>query len=218
MARVLLIHHDKAAREVLKLSAIGHDVDIAKDVGSALRKFPQTPPDVILVSQDHRQEHAVQLLKWMRDHTMDTPVVAVLGRTGAAHKPAVLKLGAAATLDFPIDRTRLNAAIEAALTSARQAAEGPPPVAEEELRSNLSVLENTLNRQMLCVAGKNQVFIQSTLMGTATTRPRICLRCSLRAEYGLPREVYYEYIRDVCCIAPIQCEAARRFGAARESA
>lgn len=218
MARVLLIHHDKTAREMIKLVAVDHQIDIGKDVNAAMRALPVSPPDVILVSQDHQQEHAARLLRWMREHTYDTPVVAVLGRTGAAHKPAVMKLGAAGTLEYPLDRARVNAAIEAALASARQAASGPPPVTEEELSSNLSVLESKLNRQMRCVAGQNQVFIQSTLMGLSSTRPRICLRCPLRAEYGMPREVYFEYIRDVCCSDPSRCEAARRFSSSRETA
>jgi hypothetical protein len=124
----------------------------------------------------------------------------------------------AGTLDQPIDRARLNAEIAAALAAARQAAAGPPPITPEESATNLSVLENTLNRRMRCSAGRNQVFIQSTVMGTVTTRPRICLKCRLRAEYGLARDVYYEYIRDVCCGDPRRCEAARRFGASREIA
>lgn len=219
MARVLLLHHDKTALEVLKLAAVDHDAQVAASVRAAQRKLLQSsPPDVVLISQDHHQEHAVQLLHWIRENALDTPVIAVLGRTGASHKAAVLKLGAAGTLEYPIDRARLNAAVETALASARQAAAGPPPITEEELQTNLSVLESTLNRRMRCVAGRNQVFIQSTLMGTVTTRPRICLRCPLRAEYGMPREVYYEYIRDVCCSDPGRCEAARRFASTREIA
>jgi hypothetical protein len=34
----------------------------------------------------------------------------------------------------------------------------------------------------------------------------------------MPREVYYEYIRDVCCSDPDRCEAARRFRDTREIA
>jgi hypothetical protein len=84
-----------------------------------------------------------------------------------------------------------------------------PPLSEEELTANLSELEHKLNREMKCPAGRNQVFIRSLLTGTNTTRPRIALKCHLRQEIGLPREVFYEHIRDVCCTDPEQCEAYR---------
>ena len=155
---------------------------------------------------------------WLRARVLDTPVIVLLGRAGAVYKPALQELGAAAVLDYPLDRTRLKSQIAAALESAQQAAAGPPPVTEEELRSNLSLLETSLNRNMRCVAGRSQVFIQSLLAGVMPTRPRICLRCPLRAEYGMPREVYYEYIRDVCCKEPDRCEAFRRFRETRETA
>lgn len=218
MARVLLMHHDPAAREMLRLMACGHSVDVVSDVASAKRKMVQNPPEVILISQDNRQEHATALLTWMRANRLDTPVIAVLGRTGAAHKPALRKLGAVGTLEHPMDRSSVDRQIAAALAVAKEAAAGPPPITPEELNTNLSVLENALNRRMHCTAGRNQVFIQSVVMGTTTTKPRICLRCPLRAEYGMPREVYYEFIRDVCCAEPLKCEAARRFAATRETA
>lgn len=84
-----------------------------------------------------------------------------------------------------------------------------PPVARAELHANLSDLQRELNERMMCHAGKNQVVIRSLLTGTGTTRPRIMLRCSLRADVGLKPEVFYEYIRDVCCSDPEQCEAYR---------
>lgn len=218
MARVLLIHHDPVAREFLKSIAADHTIELAKDIVAARKVLVQSPPDLVLVSQDARQEHATNLLRWMRQSTLETPVIAVLGRTGAAHKPALLKLGVAGMLGHPIDRKRLNDQIAAVLEVAQEAAAGPPPITDEEAGANLSMLETALNRRMRCFAGRNQVFIQSTFTGGGTTRPRICLRCPLRADYGLPREVYYEFVRDICCGEPEQCEAVRRFGASRETA
>ena len=84
-----------------------------------------------------------------------------------------------------------------------------PPLTQEELTANLSALEQDLNSRMICPAGKNQVFLRSLLTGTGTTRPRIALKCHLRKEIGLPQEVFYEHIRDVCCTDPEQCEAYR---------
>jgi hypothetical protein len=86
-----------------------------------------------------------------------------------------------------------------------------PALTPEELTGNLSLLERQLNRDMKCTAGKNQVYIRSLLTGQSTTRPRVALKCPLRRDIGLPTEVYYEQIRDMCCGDPEQCEAWAAF-------
>ncbi len=88
-----------------------------------------------------------------------------------------------------------------------------PPITDEELNANLSQMENQLNRNMKCVAGRNQVYLRSLLTGHGTTRPRIALKCHLRKDAGQEPEVFYEHIRDVCCCDPEQCAAYRRFQA-----
>lgn len=86
-----------------------------------------------------------------------------------------------------------------------------PPLAPEEMSTNLSLLERQLNRQMKCTAGRNQVYIRSILTGRSTTRPRIALKCPLRRDLGESPEVFYETIRDVCCGDPEQCAAWQAF-------
>lgn len=86
-----------------------------------------------------------------------------------------------------------------------------PPLTAMELTANLSVIERQLNRVMKCTAGKNQVYIRSLLTGSATTRPRIALKCPLRRDIGLSAEVFFEHIRDVCCENPEECEAWKAF-------
>lgn len=94
--------------------------------------------------------------------------------------------------------------------SATEKAFGPPLTADE-MTANLTVLEHKLNREMVCHAGKNQVYLRSLLTGKGTTRPRITLKCSLRKDIGQRPEVFYEHIRDVCCGDPTQCEAYQAF-------
>jgi hypothetical protein len=88
-----------------------------------------------------------------------------------------------------------------------------PPLTPEELTTNLSLLERELNRQMRCTAGKNQVYIRSLLTFRSNTPPRVALKCPFRRDIGLPANVFYEHIRDVCCRDPQQCEAYRAFKA-----
>jgi hypothetical protein len=96
-------------------------------------------------------------------------------------------------------------------TRSRVDEEFGPPITPYEQRANLSDLERKLNEEMLCQAGKNQVFIRSLLTGTGTTQPRIMLKCPLRRDIDLKPDVFYEHIRDVCCTDPEQCEAYRHF-------
>jgi len=86
-----------------------------------------------------------------------------------------------------------------------------PPLTDEEQAGNLSVLERQLNEQMKCPAGKNQVYLRSVLTARGATPPRIALKCTYRRDIGLPKEVFFEHIRDVCCGDPEKCEAYRAF-------
>ena len=97
--------------------------------------------------------------------------------------------------------------------AARLLEELGPPLTTEELRGNLSELQDRLNADMKCHAGKGQVFIRSLLTGAGkgTSQPRLILDCSLRRDIGQKPTVFYEYIRDVCCCDPQQCEAYRAF-------
>ena len=87
-----------------------------------------------------------------------------------------------------------------------------PPVTEFEEKSNLTMLQQELHRKMKCFAGKNKVYLQSIIGDDGKkSRPRLAIKCHLRAEFKMGRHVYYEYIRDVCCGDPAQCFAFRKF-------
>jgi hypothetical protein len=86
-----------------------------------------------------------------------------------------------------------------------------PPLQPEEMTGNLTVLQNNLNREMKCPAGRNQVYIRSLLTGGGTTRPRIALKCSYRKDLKMAPEVFLADIREMCCGNPERCEAYRVF-------
>ena len=216
---VLVIHYDKSIRSRLEmLAGIRHEVDSAKNVVAGIKQLAKRKPDVIIIGHDKKKEEGVRLLRYMRDNTLRIPVVVVISPGAGSSQPLLMKLGAKGFVEYPVDQDRLDQAIADAMEAHRVTASGPPAITPEELNSNISQLETALNRAMKCFAGKNLVFIQAMILGGGTTKPRICLKCPLRAEYGLNREVYYEFIRDVCCRAPSRCEAVQLFEAARESA
>ena len=219
MARVLVIHHNKEIlRRLATLLDNHHEFMAIDNLLSGVKQLPKIEPDAIVVGHDKKKKEGVRLLRYLRTNAIRTPVIVVLSAGGGVWQPMLMKLGAKRLLEHPVDESELNEAIRAVVKVRAQELAGPRPITNEERRSNLSILETTLNRKMKCFAGKNQVFIQSQILGGATTRPRIMLRCPLRAEYGLNRDVYYEFIRDICCEDSGQCEAIQRFNAERESA
>ena len=219
MARILLIHHDQPTlKRLAAYLETSHEVLAVDNLMGGVKYLAKIKPEVVVVDHDAAHKHAARLLTYMRDNRVKAAVVAIYSKDAASTQPMLVKLGAKALIPDTADRNHLFEAINTAQAAQAAQQAAPPPICEEELNGNLSLLENQLNKTMKCFAGTNQVFLQSRLLGQLTSKPRIMLRCPLRPDYGLPRDVFYEYIRDVCCKAPAQCEAYRRFTADRESA
>jgi len=213
---VLIIHKDKQARTMLEsMARVRHEVESARDLITGLKHMARMRPSVIVVGHDSHKQEGLRLLRYMRENVLKTPVVVVFASGAGSSQPALMKYGARAFLEYPVDDDRLERALAAAL-QAGSTSTAPPPLTAEELAGNLSMMENKLNKHMKCFAGRNQVFLQ-TFIGSGA-RPRIALKCGLRAEYGLNKDVYFEFIRDTCCGDPSRCEAVQRFNAERESA
>jgi len=218
VARLLVIHHNEDhLRQLAKLLEDHHEFMAIDNLLSGVKHMPKIMPDVVVVGNDKKKKQALRLLRYFRISTNHTPVV-VVSSVGDDSHPMLLKLGAKVILKLPLKESELNSAIAEAMQCRAEELAGPRPITNEELRSNLTMLEKSLNEKMKCFAGKNQVFIYSQVAGSNKSKPRITLRCALRSEYGLNRDVYYEYIRDICCSDPDKCEAIQRFNAERESA
>jgi DNA-binding NtrC family response regulator len=223
MARVLVVHHDKTARTILEaMTKRQHELLSAKNVEACVKLMRKNRPDLIVIGQDAAKQEAVRLLQYLKDNGITVPVVAVASRGGGTFERALRKLGARGFLEYPVDQPTYDDALAEALKSPTtdkpqptKPSTQPPAITKQELTANLSLLETRLNQKMKCFAGKNQVFIRSLISGGKRAKPRICLKCPLRAEYGLNREVYFEFIRDVCCCKPGQCEAVQTFQAKR---
>jgi len=219
VSRLLIIHHDDEIRSRLQsMTERRHDLTTAKELVAGIKEIARNRPDAIIVGQDLKKLEGTRLLKYLKDNELKIPVVVLAMRGAGSHQPIAMKLGAKAFLEFPVDEARLEAAIVEARKAHLAVLAGPPPIGEEELRGNLSMMEKQLNAKMKCFAGRNQVYIQSRILGGSTSKPRICLKCSLRAEYGLSKDVYYEFIRAVCCGNPARCEAVCKFQTEREIA
>lgn len=213
MSRVLLVHSDKSARALLESrAAVHHETRSVENLALTMKMITTFRPDIILAGLDAKKAEALDLLRYLKRNRIDIPTILVGMAGSAIMQPLAMKLGAAAFVEYPIEQASLDQAISKALQIDKDAHGGIPPISHEELTSNLSELEKNLNRHMVCFAGKNQVYIQSLIMGLGrTSKPRIALKCALRKQFGHPPDVYYEYVRDVCCGDPTVCPAYQEF-------
>jgi DNA-binding NtrC family response regulator len=217
MAQILLVHNERRPRKVLEQHlSKSHRVHSANNLAKAMQLIVGSKPDVVVAGADHRKPEALDLLRFMKRAGIKLPVLVVGPAATGSMQPAAMKLGAAAFLEYPVEESTLVRAISKAMQKTRD--EAPenhiPPITEEEMSRSLADLEAHLNRQMECFAGKNQVYIQSLILGAGQkSKPRVALKCPLRRQFGHPPDVYYEYIRDVCCEDPSSCPAYREFSA-----
>jgi FixJ family two-component response regulator len=220
MARILVVHTDRAARKFIeKRAGQHHVVRSTGNLSKTIKLIIPYRPEVIIAEVDPRRPGTLDLLRYLNRHHIKTPVILV-GKGGAGMlQPLAMKMGASAFIEYPMEQAALDQAIARARQSQEEALGGViPPITEEELSSNLSDLEERLNGEMVCFAGRNQVYIQSLITGVGeTTKPRIALKCPVRKQFGYPPDVYYEFIRDICCGAPSTCPAYQEF-ALRSSA
>ena len=93
----------------------------------------------------------------------------------------------------------------------KASANAAPPLRPEELKGNLSTLQQQLNREIKCPAGQNQVYIRSLVTLKGTTPPRIALKCSFRRDAGMTPDVFLDDIRSMCCGDPKACAAYQQF-------
>ena len=217
MARIVLIHPERKSRKFLEQRAgAAHEVHSVGDLGKGVKALQTLKPDLVIAGIDHHKPEALDLLRYLRRNGRKLPVL-LIGPAGAGVlQPTAMKLGAAGFLEYPIEQPALEDAITDALESAQNeqtsSAGRVPSLTEEEQTRNVSELERELNGQMVCFAGRNQVYIQALILGPGQrSKPRVSLKCPLRKQYSQPADVYYEYIRDVCCGDPAQCPAYRRF-------
>ena len=149
----------------------------------------------------------------MRQRPSPSGVIVVAGRGAGALQMQAMKAGAKGFLEYPVDQSRIDREISRVLQTTLDVTDSIPPITEEEANTNRTELERTLNRRMKCHVGKNQVYLRSLVVGLTKYKPRITLKCALRGDFSMQSQIYYEYIRDVCCNDPSACPAMQRFAA-----
>lgn len=213
-SKIVIVHSDKHIRKALEaLCSVHHEPIALPDVKSGLKMILKISPALAVVGLDSQKKEALQLLRYMKSYGSVVPVIVVAGRGAGALQMQAMKAGAKGFLEYPVDQSRIDREISRVLQTTLDVTDSIPPITEEEEDANRTEMERTLNRRMKCHVGRNQVYLRSLIIGLTKTKPRITLKCALRTDFNMQSQIYYEYIRDVCCNDPSACPAMQQFAA-----
>jgi EAL domain-containing protein (putative c-di-GMP-specific phosphodiesterase class I) len=116
MERVLVVDDDPALRAVSAdiLGDAGFEVDTAASGTEAVARLDRAHYDVILSDVSMPGMDGIQLLKRVREHDLDVPVVLMTGGPSLATAIKAVEYGAYRYLSKPVDATELVAVVQRA--------------------------------------------------------------------------------------------------------
>ncbi len=114
---VFVVDDDEVVRDSLRVLLETRHFKVADFAsGPQFLKQPRNGPDGCLVLDIHMPEMSgLDLLKQLREHREDIPVILITGRRDRAIEALAKQLGAVALLDKPIPHAALFQAIEQAM-------------------------------------------------------------------------------------------------------
>ena len=127
MARILLIEDDEALRKVYRsmLETADHEVVEAPDGREGVRRFRQSPADLIVTDLLMPHQDGVETIRELRRTYPGVRIIAITGARGSFNRlPAAGSLGARRTLTKPVSLDDLLQAVAEVL---REDASDPDP-------------------------------------------------------------------------------------------
>jgi len=81
MVSVLLVHHDRSVREVLKelLERVGYEVGAAADADKAIDLYRNTPPDLLIIDIVMTGKHDAETVRRLRRQFPGIKTIAISG-------------------------------------------------------------------------------------------------------------------------------------------
>jgi CheY-like chemotaxis protein len=125
---VLIVDDDESLRDTLRrmCESVGYDVQCAEDARSAIMTVNDRQPDIIITDIYMPAGDGFELLNWLRNNGIRTPVIAMSGSASGSGEYDQLSvaehLGAAAVIDKPFRQSKLVETIDRVL-----ARREPPP-------------------------------------------------------------------------------------------
>ena len=152
--RLLFVEDDDNIRLALRLALEdeGYEVVEAPDGAAGLRKFNETPPDLVLLDLRLPDISGFDVCRQIRAHSV-TPIIMVTAQTDTHDLVAGLEAGADDYVTKPVVTKELAARIRAALRRA-QLHEGPPVAAPASRLDRVADLEIRRDVGIVLKAGK----------------------------------------------------------------
>jgi two-component system chemotaxis response regulator CheY len=125
---VLIVDDDASLRDTLRrmVESVGYDVQCAEDARTAIVSFAKWIPDIIITDIYMPAGDGFELLNWLRNNGLRTPVIAMSGSVSGSGEYDQLsvaeRLGAAAVIDKPFRQSKLVETIDRVLAN-----RGAPP-------------------------------------------------------------------------------------------
>lgn len=125
---VLIVDDDASLRETLRrmVESVGYDVHCAEDARTAIANVTDHEPDIIITDIYMPAGDGFELLNWLRNNGIRTPVIAMSGSSSGSGEYDQLSvaehLGAAAVIDKPFRQSKLVETIDRVLAKRE-----PPP-------------------------------------------------------------------------------------------
>ena len=123
--KILIVEDDPAILVGLeeKLGMEGYEVAVARDGEEATEALSEAPPDLVVLDLMLPKIDGLSVLRWLRQHNTDVPVLILSARGQEPDKVEGLRAGADDYLAKPFGLRELIARIEALLRRARGAEE-----------------------------------------------------------------------------------------------
>jgi CheY-like chemotaxis protein len=125
---VLIVDDDASLRDTLRrmVESVGYDVYCAEDARTAIANVTDREPDIIITDIYMPAGDGFELLNWLRNNGIRTPVIAMSGSSSGIGEYDQLSvaehLGAAAVIDKPFRQSKLVETIDRVLAKR----EAPP--------------------------------------------------------------------------------------------
>jgi CheY-like chemotaxis protein len=125
---VLIVDDDESLRATLRrmVESVGYEVRCAEDASTAIAAFTDRAPDIIITDIYMPAGDGFELLNWLRNNGIRTPVIAMSGSGSSSSEYDQLSvaehLGAVAVIDKPFRQSKLVETIDRVLAN-----RGAPP-------------------------------------------------------------------------------------------
>lgn len=116
-AKVLIIDDSSLARRTMRqmLETLGHTVDDASDGAQGLERFFINPPDVVILDMVMSGMYGLEVLAKMREMNPAARILIATADIQQSTAEQVRAAGARGLLNKPVNREKLEAALDAVL-------------------------------------------------------------------------------------------------------